>query len=387
MSVNLNCRHFPGDRPCCFHKQLGIECDDCPYFATPEFRVLIIKLDALGDVLRTTCLLPSLKRQHPGCQVTWLTSREAAPVLENNPLIDERLVLDAEGLARLSVEKYDLVLNPDASKKSASLATMADGDIKRGYGLDDHGQVCPLNPEAIEWLEMGGRDDLKRRNRRTYQEHVHAISGLDAAGQGIILHLTDAERSFAGELARGKRLEGEIIVGLNTGASPRWPKKLWPREGFRDLILQIRAQSDWRVLLLGGAAEQETNRWLNAMSYGWAVDPGSDHSLRDYFALIDLCDVIITGDTLGLHAALGLNKKAVALFGPTSPWEIDLYGRGVRVVSELDCVCCYRTDCERSPSCMDLIQPGSVMRALQHLMGAEEASAVGAGEGILVSVE
>ncbi len=372
MRVNPDCRHFPGDRPCRFHKQSGIQCRGCPHFSPTGFRVLIIKLDALGDVLRTTCLLPSLLRRYPDCHITWFTAREAAAVLENNSLIDETLFLDAEGLARLQVERFDLILNPDASKKSAALATLAEGRTKRGYTLDETGQVRPANPESVEWLEMGGSDDRKRANRRTYQDHLHRICGLEPDGQQIILRLTDSERSFAMELARVRHLEGETVIGLNTGASLRWPRKRWPKESYRDLILRLRGETDWRVLLLGGASERETNHWLNAMSYGWAVDPGGDHSLREYFALVDLCDVVVTGDTLGLHAALGLGKKVVALFGPTSSWEIDLYGSGVAIVPELDCVCCYRGDCGKTPGCMDLIEPVEVHEALEGLLARGE---------------
>ncbi len=100
------------------------------------------------------------------------------------------------------------------------------------------------------------------------------------------------------------------------------------------------------------------------------IDTGGDHSLDDFFALIDLCDVLVTGDTLALHAAVALKKRVVALFGPTASREIDFYGRGTAIVPDLECVCCYRSDCELPPNCMDLIEPETVFHAVRKQLDA-----------------
>jgi hypothetical protein len=45
-------------------------------------------------------------------------------------------------------------------------------------------------------------------------------------------------------------------------------------------------------------------------------------------------------------------RPVVAFFGPTSDAEIDLYGRGEKIVTRLDCRCCYLSDCPVRPHCM-----------------------------------
>lgn len=365
MELDLNCRHFPGDRPCRLHKETGARCEGCGSFAPPGFRVLVIKLDALGDVLRTTCILPGLRREHPDAHVTWLTLPGAEPVLRNNPYIDEVLFYDAEGMARLAVEEYDLVLAPDASKKCAALGSLARGGTKRGYRLGGDGQVRPWNEEAEEWLELGGRDDLKKANRATYQEHIHRVCGLDGRDQEIVLCLTGEERLEGERIFGAKGLCRDApVIGFNTGSSARWPKKRWPKESYLDLARRIREGTSARVALLGGPLEAERNRWIEAKTGGWAVDTGSDHPLRIYLALLGRSDAVVTGDTLGLHGAVALGTPVVALFGPTSSHEVDLYGRGVRLEPEIDCLCCYRTNCAKRPDCMDALLPTRVMDAL-----------------------
>src|SRR5262245_6386084 len=76
--LKTDCRHFRPDRPCAPHKQHGVVCATCTEFYDPiRTRVLLVKLAAVGDVLRTTSLLPGLHRRWPGAHVTWLTSSAA----------------------------------------------------------------------------------------------------------------------------------------------------------------------------------------------------------------------------------------------------------------------------------------------------------------------
>ena len=62
MILKTNCKYFPGDHPCIPNKTKGTQCDKCNEYSPVTFKILIIKLDAPGDVLRTTSLLPSLKK-------------------------------------------------------------------------------------------------------------------------------------------------------------------------------------------------------------------------------------------------------------------------------------------------------------------------------------
>ncbi len=81
-SWKLDCRYFLGDRPCRFKRV----CEGCDQYSPMGKRILIVKLAAIGDVLRTTPLLSGLKRAYPQSHITWVADREALPLLKNNPL-------------------------------------------------------------------------------------------------------------------------------------------------------------------------------------------------------------------------------------------------------------------------------------------------------------
>src|SRR6516164_11184299 len=119
--IAFDCRFFLGDRPCVWHKTTGVLCT-CDHYQRIDQRILMIKLDAMGDVLRTTALLPALAEARPAAAITWITRRESRPLLERNPYITEILDYGEDAMAQLAVRIFDRVINLDAGKPSAALA-------------------------------------------------------------------------------------------------------------------------------------------------------------------------------------------------------------------------------------------------------------------------
>ncbi|OGS18451.1 MAG: hypothetical protein A2219_08770 [Elusimicrobia bacterium RIFOXYA2_FULL_50_26] len=369
--VKTDCVHFPLDRPCRFHKEHGTKCYRCnsyqPVFSAKKNkprRILIIKLDAMGDVLRTTFLLPGLKEKYGDIHVTWLVAPASAPFLEHNPLVDCVWPLDKDVFSRLLSETFEEVINLDLSPSSLALASAAPAGSFTGFMPDKKRRVMCSNAYARKWLLMSAFDDAKKSNTQTFQYWMAKITGIKRADYEIHVPLEAAAVARAALFARRHGLAGRKIVGINPGAGARWRLKKWTDPGFASLIRSLE-QSGAKALLLGGPQEETLLRSL-AKSTG-AVAAGTDNTILEFFALINLCDIVVTGDTMALHAALGLKKKAVAIFGPTSAAEIEMYGRGTKIVSPAPCVCCYRAHCQVRPDCMSLIRPGVVRQAVENL--------------------
>ena len=73
MKFNADCLHFLGHIPCKPHKEQGFHCENCPAYMPIEKRILIIKLGAMGDVIRTTPLITRYKKRFPHAKFTWIT--------------------------------------------------------------------------------------------------------------------------------------------------------------------------------------------------------------------------------------------------------------------------------------------------------------------------
>jgi heptosyltransferase-2 len=363
--IAFDCRHFLGDRPCSWHKQEGALCV-CDHYAQIPEHVLIVKLDAMGDVLRTTTLLPDLAAAHPGAAFTWITRPESLPLIANNPFISKAVPLGVESLVLLMTQSFDRVINLDAGKVSAQLATLAKAARKDGFIIGPTGSVVPTNESARTWLEMGLFDDLKKSNTRTYQFWMAEILGLPLTQSRYVLRLTDSEWKQSREHLESLGVDpGRPIVGLNTGAGERWDLKQWRLDGFCDLIRRLHDELGIQLLLLGGPSERDRHEYLTRNVQVPVFDSGNQNSLRHFAGLVGHCTVLVSGDTLAMHIALALCRRVVAMFGPTSAAEIELYGLGEKVVPQMQCLVCYKGTCDFKPNCMDLISVDMVSQAVK----------------------
>jgi heptosyltransferase-2 len=331
----------------------------------------MIKLDAMGDVLRTTALLPALAEACPRAAMTWITRRESRPLLQRNPYITEIIDYGEDALTQLQVRTFDRVINLDAGKASAGLASLAQSKQKDGFVLDPRGFVQPTNAAAGKWLEMGVFDDLKRQGTRTYQDIMLGIIGLPGAPHRYVFELSEEE------LACGrKHLErlgvdlSCLVIGLNTGAGRRWQFKQWREEGYLELVERLARRQSTQFVLLGGPEERERHQRLVSRSHVPVIDSGCDNPVRHFAAIIAACTLVVAGDTLAMHLSLALGRRTVVLFGPTSAAEIEMYGLGEKVVPGMDCLACYKPTCDFVPNCMDLITTQMVEAAVERQLSA-----------------
>jgi ADP-heptose:LPS heptosyltransferase len=362
-----NCLFFTGEKPCAPHKQEGVVCRDCPRFEEVKERILVIKLDAAGDVLRTTSILPALKKGKPGVSIWWMTENSSKPLLEKNPFIDVLLSADGAYSGLLAASAFARAYNFDMSRKAASLLQLANGAVKKGFGLSAEGAVVPLEKASEEWFEMGIFDQVKRANSKTYQEHLFKIAGLDFKGEKPQLVLADEEKRFALEFAKKNKLTRfEKIVGFNIGAGGRWPMKRWRLGGFEWLAKKLKKKHpEVGILLYGGPEERDEMTTLARKLKGACIPTGTENTLRQFASLVNLCDLLVTGDTLALHVAVALGKRLAAYFGPTSDAEIELYGMGEKVLPSSPCLCYYQQQCTAELSCMQRLREEDMLAAVE----------------------
>lgn len=364
--INKDCRFFKGTKPCIWNKSNGYECASCDQYQPRGKNILIIKLGAMGDVLRTTCIVPKIKQKFGESYLTWITRSESMELLESNPQIDE--VWDfhnIETLIRLQVQKWDLVYNLDNSHVSSALASLALAENKIGFLHTDEG-ITPTNESAMEWLQMAVFDRLKKNNACSYQEIMYEICGFDAPICRPGLYLPDKYIKYA-EALIARLLPKHVcygsIVGINTGSGSQWPKKMLEIKQIITLTeTLLDSDLDCNVLLLGGPNEVLRNEEITAQFSSERVgNIGCNYSVLQFAAIVNLCDVLICGDTLAMHIATALEVPTVAVFGPTSVAEIYDYGGLIEKVSaeELNCLCCY-SNCDKDKNCMTLLPTNSL---------------------------
>ncbi|MDE2335254.1 MAG: glycosyltransferase family 9 protein [Rhodospirillales bacterium] len=373
--IRTDCRHFRAAKPCVFNKIDGSECPGCQHVAPFGERILVIKLDAIGDVLRSACLLPAIIARHDRPYIAWLTRPESAELVSMMRGVDETLVLAPEAVARLAGGGWSHVYSLSNDLPSASLATLAAGAAPVSGFFLRGGTLVPSNEAARAWLELAAFDRLKKINRETYQARMLAI--LDAAGQAVpppALDIPAAVRSEAAarvaSLFPGSRRRR---VGINAGSGARWPKKMLDEDGIVRVITALLARADVDILLLGAEAERAKTeavlaRFADEPRVAAALTGGS---IGRFVATLAEVHVLLCGDTLALHGATAIGLPTVAVFGPTSLPEIEDFGGLVSKVAAdgLDCLGCYG-DCDKQRHCMALLDTTRLAETLLARLGA-----------------
>ena len=301
-----------------------------------------------------------------------MTENFSKPLLEKNPNIDVLLGTDQVLSGLLGSTSFGRAYNFDMSRKAAAILSLADCSVKKGFGLSSEGVVAPLQKNAKTWFEMGLFDNVKRANKKTYQEHLFQIVGFVFQGEKPQLFLTEPEKQFALEFARKNKVtKYKKIVGFNIGSGGRWPMKRWRLEGFEWLARRLKKKHPKVGLLLyGGPEERGLMPALAKKLKGSCIPTGTENTLRQFASLVGLADVLVTGDTLALHVAVALGKKLVAYFGPTSDAEIELYGSGEKVLPSRPCQCYYQEKCTAQVSCMDHLREEDMLMAVERQLAS-----------------
>jgi ADP-heptose:LPS heptosyltransferase len=370
MIIHTDCRFYKGSMPCQFHKRDGRLCDGCADYDQIKTRILIVKLAAVGDVLRTTSILPPLKKKYDGAHVTWVTKQSAGPLLRGNPFVDRVLTVEENYLEFLRAETFDVGICLDADSHSATILANAQCASKFGFVADSGGRVNPVDDRANEWWLMGLNDTMKRQNRRTYQTIMYEICDLPLPVAPPQLNVPDEELAAAREFVDASGLRKyRKILGLNSGGGGRWQHKKWTFEGYTGFIFQIRDRHrDTGILLLGGPEEEELNEEIIRVVGDAVVDGGCRNSLARFGALLAQVDSVLTSDSLAMHMAVALGKPTTVLVGPTSPWELDVFGKGDILHSDIECLACYLSRCDKSTHCMNTLPAEYVVEKVERYL-------------------
>jgi len=363
MHVKTDCRLFLGDRPCVW----GGKCEGCEHYDKRGEHIVIIKLAAAGDVLRTTSILPPLKRAHPNSYITWLTDPAALPLVELNPYVDRAMPFGFDAWLTLLVQSIDLLICLDKEERACALASTLNASERLGFALSLAGAVEPLNEGARYDYELGLSDEMKfHENTMTYPAIFCRTAGLEYRGDPYVLTLPARSIEYAERFLGGLSLS-DPVIGLNVGAGRVFANKAWTPMGYASLAGAVRERLGGTALVLGGADDRERAEAVLDAAPDTAVDAGL-HEILDFAAVVGMLDALVTGDTLAMHIAIALGVPTVVLFGPSAPQEIELFGAGGKVLSPLDCAPCYRRECDVSPSCMEAIEMETVFAALEEAL-------------------
>ena len=319
--------------------------------------ILIIKPGAIGDLLQMTPVIRALKLKYQNAVISLLVgSSQTASLFKHHAGVHEVIVYDKKGEQRsfsalmklwkqLRRNNYDLVVNFQRSNiKTWFLASAA----------------FPCRVLVYH--------KTKNRSVHAVVNYLETLAPLGIPTSDLHLQLTPGadDRAFAAQLLSSSKKCIGPLVALNPGASHQVNR--WSIDHFSALADMLVQRLDARVIIVGGPEDVMLAEEIASKTHSRPLVLAGKASLLQLGALLEQCDVLVSGDTGPLHLATAVGIPVVALFGAADPARTGPVGDGHLVLQaeKVPCVPCRSRTCgnPRYLECMEKISTDSVFSAV-----------------------
>lgn len=354
-------------------------------FAKSVERILIIRLDLLGDVAFTLACLASLRARYPCARISVITLPYTAGLAELYGEVDDVIALDtnliraprslfdartwvgyARVLLRVRRRRYDVAIS--VSGQMASLCARLSGAQRTiGYLEEAYPRILtdPVPGERYAEPVSEFRYVMRLLEELGVESGEHAIPVVPEWADAWVNSILVAE---------GIDPEDRLLVvhaGSGVGSAKRWPERQW-----QDFLREIRPDHGIRLVMIGSAGDIPlAHRILDGISFP-VVSLVGRTDVAQLAAVVKRADVVLSADSGPLHLAVALQTPVVGLYGPTDPAIYGpRWGQAPAVVLRhtLPCSPCYRgtsiAECPLGdPVCMRLIEAPHVVEAVKALL-------------------
>ena len=348
-------------------------------------RILLIRLDNLGDVLLTTPAFRAVRRALPEAHLTLLAGRAGCEIGQLNPDIDETLLYQAPN------EDVYFRLPQDPARELAVVERLEERNFDAAVIFTSYKQsalpaayLCYLAGIPIRAAGSFEGPGSLLTHRHRYEETVppkhETLRGLELTQSlgfpvvepEMVLVPREEDEEGAARLLERQGVESFALVHPGASASSR----TYPQERYREVVEELAKQSGLPVLVTGGPDEEDLARRVAGPS---GIALGGETSFGEFAALVGRAAVVVTNNTGTTHVASALKRPVVTVFAGTNPAE---QWRPWRTQYQLlthpvPCAPCYKRVCPIGHECLTGIAPGTVVHAALQLLRAARVPAAG----------
>jgi len=354
-------------------------------------RILVIRLDLIGDLVLSMTVVRALKRTYAGAQIDLLALPSSAQIVRDDPdvcnlitydpnvwrrpkaLFQTRNWRDAVSLAcRLRACRYDIAVSVFGNW-AAMVAVLSGAPRRVGFGREGYPGFMTDSVAGRHWQDG---------------DRLHEVDYCLKLAQAAGVAVTPSDRIPRLFVASGARLELEALlseagiqqdtplivchVSSNNGQSKRWPVPHWAT--LLDRLIDARVQ----VVLTGAPGDLPLIESVTSRMKQKAYNFAGKTSLAQLVALLQRADLLITGDSGPMHIAAAVGKPLIAIHGPTDPAQSGPVSPLATVLkSDIWCSPCYNAkgpaDCRFfTTQCMKNILPAQVFEVVLEKLPRKE---------------
>ena len=347
-------------------------------------RFLVLRLGAVGDVVRTIPAVKALKDYYPSSYIAWVVEEPSRALLESQPEIDQVILFprkrwggsirsaatiwetmgEVRGfVADLRSPKFDIVLDFHGILKSGLLSFFS-GAPKR-IGFDRRAS------KEGNFLFSNVRVKLEEEKVSRFRRNLYLLRGIGLEVKGLRqnLHIPQKDQEYVDSFFEGLsvRADGPLIA-IHPGTSPKTSYKRWMADQYSQLADRLIGELGASVIFTWGPEEL---RWVEAiqkeMVKASILGPKTE-SLTQLGGVFRHCDLYVGGDTGPMHIASCLGVPVVVIYGPTDPIVNEPVGRHRKVRKEIGCSPCRKRSCKEL-ACLRAVTADDVFDAVREILG------------------
>ncbi|MGH7862053.1 MAG: glycosyltransferase family 9 protein [Candidatus Dormibacteraceae bacterium] len=347
-------------------------------------KILVVRLDNLGDVLLATPAMHALRRFLPGARMTLLTSPTGAQVDGLIPDLDDVIAYRAPWM------DPDRALAMDPAREASTIALLRRRGFDGAIIFTSYHEsslpaayLCYLAGIPLRHAaSIDGSGSLLTSRHRHPDRPMHEVErGLDLVGgigatasvDDLVLRPRSEDRRVMSEFARSLRRDGRPIVAIHAGSS--CPARAYPTERFVEVARALQATFDADLIWTGSRGERDLIGRIQGELARPGLNVAGQTNLSQLAALISECDLAVTGNTGPMHVAAAVKTPVVALFALTNPpHEWRPWAVSFRLLNRpVPCALCYQRVCPNQQQCLREVPISEVTRAAAELLAPGRA--------------
>ena len=299
-------------------------------------RILIIRLSAIGDVVRVLPVLRNLRRQFPQAQIDWVVESKAAGVVEGHPDLDDVLVFERSPkflestktfrrlCRRVQSNQYDIVLDFHGIAKSGLIAWSSRAPERYGF-------AAPRGQEG-SYLALTHRVKLPSPDLNRVEENLllcDEVAGRVNPADATIFVPEDAQE-HVNEFFDAEFEGGKLVVAMHAPVDRK--EKQWPLPYYSELADMLLADGRFDVFLTWGPGQFDIAAGVAANCRRNPTLAPETTDLKMLAWLLHRSDLYFGGDTGPMHIAATMDTAVIAVFGGTDPRKHAPYNKRSKVL-------------------------------------------------------
>jgi len=346
-------------------------------------KILVLRLSAVGDVIRTLPAVKALKERCPSSQITWVVEEPSKGFLETQPEVDDVVLFPrkrwtqgirsprawwrtakemSQFVRELRRRQFDVVLDFHGILKSGVLSFLSGSPRRIGFDWRTSKEGSSLFSNV--------KVELPKEGITRYQRGFYLLRGLgfDLRHTSGSLSIPLGDREYVDSFFRQLPVPpSRPLIAIHPGTSTNYRSKRWMADRYAQLADCLTREIRGTVVFTWGPGELPLVEEIRKAMTASSILAPPTQSLTQLGEVFKRCNLYIGGDTGPTLIASMMGVPVVIIYGPTDPFLYEPVGKHTNVMKEVGCNPCRKRSCEEM-TCLEKITVGEVLDAARNLL-------------------